>query len=70
MNSFHFSSTPQQRHRVHRQPGSDRVIVDGQAVAVQPDGQGRYTALVDGRHVAATIGSPVFYDPEGKHHHD
>jgi hypothetical protein len=25
--------------------------------------------LVDGRIIAATICSPVFYDPEGKRHH-
>jgi len=49
MNSFHFNSTPQQRHRVHRQPGSDQVVVDGHAVAVTADGSGRYTARVDGR---------------------
>ena len=33
-------------------------------------GQKVYCALEDGRHVAATVCSPVFYDPEGKHHHD
>jgi len=49
MNSFHFSDQPQRRHRVHRQPGSDRVLVDGTAVSVQPAGEGRFTALVDGR---------------------
>jgi sarcosine oxidase, subunit alpha len=42
------------------------VVRDGQ----QKMGQTIYAALVDGRHVAATITSPVFYDPEGKHHHD
>ena len=42
------------------------VVRDGQ----QKMGQKVYAALVDGRHVAATITSPVFYDPEGKHHHD
>jgi sarcosine oxidase subunit alpha len=42
------------------------VVRDGQ----QKMGQKIYAALVDGRHVAATIASPVFYDPEGKHHHD
>jgi sarcosine oxidase subunit alpha len=36
----------------------------------QKMGQKIYAALSDGRHVAATITSPVFYDPEGKHHHD
>ena len=49
MNTFHFSATPQQRHRVHRQPGGDQVIVDGHAVAVTADGNGRFTAQVDGR---------------------
>jgi sarcosine oxidase subunit alpha len=42
------------------------VVRDGQ----QKMGQKIYAALADGRHVAATISSPVFYDPEGKHHHD
>ena len=42
------------------------VVRDGQ----QKMGQTIYAALSDGRHVAATIASPVFYDPEGKHHHD
>jgi sarcosine oxidase subunit alpha len=42
------------------------VVRDGH----QKTGQKIYAALADGRHVAATIGSPVFYDPEGKHHHD
>ncbi len=27
-------------------------------------------AMEDGRHVAATVCDPVFYDPKGKHHHD
>jgi sarcosine oxidase subunit alpha len=45
------------------------------AMAVVRDGQKKtgekiYAALSDGRHVEATIGSPVFYDPEGKHHDD
>jgi sarcosine oxidase subunit alpha len=42
------------------------VVRDGQ----QKMGQKIYAALSDGRHVAVTITSPVFYDPEGKHHHD
>jgi sarcosine oxidase subunit alpha len=42
------------------------VVRDGH----QKTGQTIYAALSDGRHVAATIGSTVFYDPEGKHHHD
>ena len=41
------------------------VIRDGH----QKTGQTIYAALADGRHVAATIGSTVFYDPEGKRHH-
>jgi acetyl/propionyl-CoA carboxylase alpha subunit len=49
MNTFHFSDSPQQRHRVHRQPGSDQVIVDGHAVAVTADTSGRFSAQVDGR---------------------
>jgi sarcosine oxidase subunit alpha len=42
------------------------VVRDGH----QKTGQTIYAALSDGRHVAAKIGSTVFYDPEGKHHHD
>ena len=49
MNTFHFSDTPQQRRRVHRQPGSSSVLVDDSAVAVVADGDGRFTTLVDGR---------------------
>jgi sarcosine oxidase subunit alpha len=33
-------------------------------------GQKVYCSLADGRHVAATVCNPVFYDPEGKHHLD
>jgi sarcosine oxidase subunit alpha len=33
-------------------------------------GQKIYAALPDGRYLAATVCSPVFYDPEGKHHND
>jgi len=45
------------------------------AMAVVRDGHARmgqkiYAALADGRHVGATITGTVFYDPEGKHHHD
>ena len=32
-------------------------------------GQKVYAALADGRYVAATVGSTVFYDPEGKRLH-
>ena len=32
-------------------------------------GQKIYASLVDGRYVAATVCSPVFYDPEGKRLH-
>jgi sarcosine oxidase subunit alpha len=32
-------------------------------------GQKIYAALADGRNVAATVGSTVFYDPEGKQLH-
>ena len=32
-------------------------------------GQKVYASLVDGRYVAATVCSPVFYDPEGKRLH-
>ncbi len=49
MNRFHFSDEPQRRHRVQHQPGSDRMIVDGAALAVQSDGAGCFRALVDGR---------------------
>ena len=45
------------------------------AMAVVRDGHNKmgqkvYAALAGGQLVAATIGSTVFYDPEGKHHHD
>ncbi len=33
-------------------------------------GQKVYAPLADGRYVAATVCSPVFYDPEGTHHND
>lgn len=46
---FHFSDTPQHRHRVHRQPGSDQVQVDGETVDVRPDGDGRFRAMVEGQ---------------------
>ena len=44
------------------------------AMAVVRSGQQRmgqkiYAALADGRYVAATVCSPVFYDPEGKRLH-
>jgi sarcosine oxidase, subunit alpha len=44
------------------------------ALAVVRSGQQRmgqkiYAALADGRHVAATVCSPVFHDPEGKRLH-
>lgn len=51
MNPLHFSDEPQRRHRVHRQPGSDRVDVDGDIVEVRPDGAGRFRATVDGSPV-------------------
>ena len=48
--------------------------VEGIAMAVvrsgtQRMGQKIYASLVDGRYVAATVCSPVFYDPEGKRLH-
>jgi acetyl/propionyl-CoA carboxylase alpha subunit len=49
MNPFHFKDAPQRRHRVQRQPGTDRVLVDGETVAVLPDGEGRFRATADGR---------------------
>jgi sarcosine oxidase subunit alpha len=44
------------------------------AMAVVRSGQQRmggkvYAALADGRYVAATVCSPVFYDPKGDRHH-
>jgi 3-methylcrotonyl-CoA carboxylase alpha subunit len=53
MNPFHFNDAPQRRHRVHRQPGSDRVLVDGEAVDVRSDGHGRFRATADGESVQA-----------------
>ncbi len=49
MTLLHFSDAPQQRHRVHRQPGSDQVLVDGGGLAVQALGDGCFRALLDGR---------------------
>ncbi len=49
MNHFHFSDTPQQRHRVQRRPGSDGVQVDDTVVTVRADGAARFVALLDGR---------------------
>jgi acetyl/propionyl-CoA carboxylase alpha subunit len=48
MNPFHFSDVPQRRHQVHRQPGTDRVQVDGESVQVRPEGNGRFRVTVDG----------------------
>lgn len=49
MSPFHFSDTPQRRHRVHRQLGSDQVIVDGHTLEVQALGEGRFRAQLDGQ---------------------
>lgn len=46
MNSFHFDGS---RHRAQREPGSDRVRVDGTRVTVRQDGAQRFTAPLAGR---------------------
>ena len=48
MNPYHFSDAPQRRYRVHCQPGTDHVQVDGDTVVVRPDGEGRFRATLDG----------------------
>ena len=55
MNTFHFSDTPQRRHRVHRQPGSDQVVVDGDHVTVLALGEGRFRATLDGQAQALQV---------------
>jgi 3-methylcrotonyl-CoA carboxylase alpha subunit len=50
-NPYHFSDAPQRRHRAYRQPGSDRVLVDGEAVDVRSEGHGRFRATADGESV-------------------
>lgn len=49
MNPYHFTDAPQRRHSVHRQPGTDRVVVDGEAVQVRSEGEGRFRAVAQGR---------------------
>lgn len=69
MNPFHFSDTPQQRHRVYRQPGTDRVQVDGEPVDVQADGDGRFRAVLDGKPVrihAVADGDSVHLQWQGR----
>ena len=69
MNPFHFSDTPQQRHPVHRQPGSDRIQVDGGTVDVRPDGDGRFLIAVDGhpeRVHAVCDGDTVYVQWRGR----
>lgn len=46
MHSFHFDGA---RHRAQREPGSDRVRVDGTVVTVRPDGAERFVADFQGR---------------------
>ncbi len=69
MNPYLFSDTPERRHRVNRQPGSDRVQVDDQAFEVQPDGDGRYRVSLDGqaqRVHAAVHGDSVHVQWRGR----
>jgi len=49
MNTYCFRDTPHERHRVQREPGTDRVRVDAAAVDVRAEGGGRFVAIVDGR---------------------
>lgn len=49
MNQLYFTDEPRRRHRVAPQPGAHQVSVDGSPVAIRPDGDGHYVALVDGR---------------------
>jgi 3-methylcrotonyl-CoA carboxylase alpha subunit len=50
-NPYHFSDAPQRRHRAYRQSGSDRVLVDGEAVDVRSEGHGHFRATADGESV-------------------
>jgi acetyl/propionyl-CoA carboxylase alpha subunit len=51
MNLFHFSDSPNERHRAQREPGSGRVRVDDTLVSVQQEGPNRFVAPLDGRSV-------------------
>jgi 3-methylcrotonyl-CoA carboxylase alpha subunit len=69
MDPYCFTDAPQRRHRVHRQPGTDRVVVDGEAVQVQPDGAGRFRALAQGRSLqvhAVVAGDTVLLQCGGR----
>ncbi len=69
MNPFHFSDTPLQRHAAHRQPGADRVSVDGHVVEVQADGDGRFRVQAGGpaeRMHAVADGDSVFVSWRGR----
>lgn len=69
MNPFHFSDTPQRRYRVHRQPGTDHVQVDGDTVDVRPDGDGRFRAMLEGsseRVHALADGDSVYVQWRGR----
>ena len=68
MNTYLFSETTK-RHRVQRQPGSDHVLVDGQAFQVQADGEGRFRVNLDGqaqRVHAVADGDCVFVQWRGR----
>jgi acetyl/propionyl-CoA carboxylase alpha subunit len=69
MNPFHFSDAPQRHHRAYRQPGSDRVLVDGEAVDVRSEGQGRFRATANGESMrvhAVSDGDTVLVQWRGR----
>lgn len=70
MNTFHFSDTPEQRHRVQREPGTDGVRVDAAALGVRADGEGRYLVQAEGgrgeRVHAVALGDTVHVQWRGR----
>lgn len=69
MNHFHFSDAPQRRHAVWAEPGGDTVQVDGAALSVRAEGEGRFSATLDGRHErlhAVAHGDTVFVHARGR----
>lgn len=69
MHHFHFSDAPQRRHAVWAAPGSDSVQVDGADLSVRAEGEGRFTATLDGHAVrlhAVAHGDTVFVQACGR----
>jgi 3-methylcrotonyl-CoA carboxylase alpha subunit len=69
MHRFHFSDEPAVAHTVWIEPGSARVQVDGAAVAVRDEGEGRFKATLGGhaeRVHAVAHGDTVFVHARGR----